>query len=116
MSASAASSGAASQAAEPLQDEVFETSDGSDTEPEPPAGRLVPRDPADETFEEDGSALVSEQVDPLQAFEVFMGRTFDPSERKFARPLLAPVLLERYKSAVILDLMRAAIGLFNLEP
>lgn len=82
MAASAAASSAAAKTiSQQVVDEVFETSDGSDTEPDAPSGRIMPRSQADETFEEAGCAVVADQVDPLQAFEVFMGRTFDPSER-----------------------------------
>lgn len=70
-----------------MEVEIFETSDDESGSPIAPAGGAAAREAADETFEEEGSAVEGEEIDPLAAFETFMGRSFDPSEGESAAAL-----------------------------
>ncbi|KAA0175680.1 hypothetical protein FNF27_02761 [Cafeteria roenbergensis] len=67
-----------------MEAEIFETSDDEPGSPMAPAGGAALRKQVDETFEEEGSAVEGETIDPLAAFETFMGRSFDPSEARTA--------------------------------
>jgi hypothetical protein len=71
----------ATHAAE-LRDEVFEWSgDGSAVDWVPPLDAPVPPAPA---VRGPGYALVTDPVDAIRAFEVFMGRRYDPAERSLS--------------------------------
>ena len=87
MSAAEVAAVAASRlASAEMEAEIFETSDDEPGSPMAPAGGAALRKQVDETFEEEGSAVEGETIDPLAAFETFMGRSFDPSEGEGAAP------------------------------
>ena len=74
----AAEAAAVARARDREEMEVFETSDTEDDAQAGPVAGARPQ--AEESFEDEGSGVIADGIDPLAAFEVFMGRTFDPSE------------------------------------